>query len=615
MRASAARKGAFLVVAVALLMSALILVPDRDDSPLAGAERFAFDAQMRLLQRIHPRPLADDVVLVGADDETYRTYEEPFALWHVHFAEVMHALARAKPRAVGMDFFLPPLSYERNLPGGDAALISGLADLQAATKLVQAQALDRRGRLVPLQQGYRAVVPTAHLGIDRIARDADGVPRKLAPAADANGGVPPTLVSRLMEQLGRPAGAGTIDYSLGGPLSYIPLHEIAAWDPQRLRETFGGRIVLVGSLAPSADRVRLPTRLFAVDPGLPANAPNDASYVQSTLLVHAQALRSLLGPGLLQPVSGILLALLLLLATATALLHARVAWLVAAAVVVPVLLLAASLVAIVTQQVLLPVASLCAAFWLALAARGIFDASEAVVERVRLHRSFAGQVSPAVMQEMLAGNMSAGIHGQLAEVCVLFSDIRDFTTLSESMTPDLVTSVLQRYFDGMVKAVHRFDGTVDKFIGDGMMVLFGAPQKLADPCGQAVQCALAMMASLDALNEEFRAEGLPVLTIGIGINHGVVTVGNIGSSERHNYSAIGDAVNVAARVEGLTKSLPRKILITDAVVDRLQGRFHFEAQGTHDVKGHTPVRVYGIRTRPLEASAAVAPPMETARSA
>ena len=101
---------------------------------------------------------------------------------------------------------------------------------------------------------------------------------------------------------------------------------------------------------------------------------------------------------------------------------------------------------------------------------------------------------------------------------------------------------------------------------------------------------------LDALNDEFRREGLPTLTIGIGIHYGVVTVGNIGSSERHNYSAIGDAVNVAARVEGLTKELGRKIVVTEAVVARVEGRFQFDPLGVHKVKGHSPVKVWGIST-------------------
>ena len=119
---------------------------------------------------------------------------------------------------------------------------------------------------------------------------------------------------------------------------------------------------------------------------------------------------------------------------------------------------------------------------------------------------------------------------------------------------------------------------------------------LDDPCGDAVKCALAMMAELDQLNAQFASEGLPTLVIGIGINHGTVTVGNIGSSERHNYSAIGDAVNVAARVEGLTKDLGRKILITESVVDRMGEGFHFDPLGSHKLKGHSPVNVWGIRT-------------------
>ncbi len=281
------------------------------------------------------------------------------------------------------------------------------------------------------------------------------------------------------------------------------------------------------------------------------------------------------------------------------------------AIVVPLVLAAVGLAALVSVQALIPVASIVATFWIALLVRGIFDATEAVVVRIRLQQSLKGQVSPAVMSEILGGGLSPGASGQVAEVCVLFSDVRDFTTLSENMPPQVVTTVLQRYFDRMVHAVHRYDGTVDKFIGDGMMVLFGAPRKSKDPCGEAVQCALAMLMALDSLNEEFKREDLPTLTIGIGINYGTVTVGNIGSSERHNYSAIGDAVNVAARVEGLTKELGRKIIITEAVVSRIEERFHFDPLGSHKVKGHSPVNVWGIRT--VRSAPSLADTMEVVR--
>jgi class 3 adenylate cyclase len=348
---------------------------------------------------------------------------------------------------------------------------------------------------------------------------------------------------------------------------------------------------------------------MASDPGRPLGEIAESKLLeQPGILIHMQALRSHLAGGMLGPLPDAAQWLAVAFAALAVFVSGAPLVILISAVLVTVVVEALGLTSIVFVHTLVPVASIVLTFWIALAVRGVFDSIEAVVERLRLQASFAGQVSPAVMKEMLGGNLSPGVSGQLAEVCVLFSDVRDFTTLSEEMPPKVVTTVLQRYFDRMVHAVHRFDGTVDKFIGDGMMVLFGAPRKSVDPCGDAVQCALAMMNELDELNVEFGREGLPQLTIGIGINYGTVTVGNIGSSERHNYSAIGDAVNVAARVEGLTKELGRKIIITEAVVTKTGGRFNFDPLGTHNVKGHSPVNVWGIRT------ARVAPAAEEAEA-
>ena len=597
-RASPPRKATFLFAVAALIVALLGLLPSLEDSPLADAERFAFDQQMRLLRKV-PRPLADDVVLIGTNEETYRVFDEPIALWHRRFAAVMHALAKAKPRAVGVDFVLPERSFEAISPGIDLAMMRGLLDLKRSTHLVYVQTIDSQGNFVEVQPNYRAIITPENLGVDQHFRDPDGASRRFGPLYDEHTGrEAPTLVSQVLKGLGRTAGEGFIDYSLGAPLDYVPIHEIAGWDDAKLRQVFGGRVVMVGSLVQFVDRWRLPTKLLRVDPGRPRKlaAGDPQEFIQPGILIHVQALRSHLGPGLLHPVSWQVHIALVGLALLGVLTKARPFTVVAIAVAVPGVLLLSSLAAIVGAQVLLPLATLVLAFWIALAVRGIFDAAEATVERLRLHASFAGQVSPAVMREMLGGNLSPGVSGQLAEVCVLFSDVRDFTTLSENMPPVVVTGVLQRYFDRMVKAVHKYDGTVDKFIGDGMMVLFGAPRKSEDPCGDAVGCALAMMEGLDALNDEFRREGLPTLTIGIGINFGVVTVGNIGSSERHNYSAIGDAVNVAARLEGLTKDLGRKILITEAVVSRIEERFQFDPLGSHKLKGHSPVSIWGIRT-------------------
>ncbi|HEX4331142.1 MAG TPA: adenylate/guanylate cyclase domain-containing protein [Usitatibacter sp.] len=613
LRLSPRWKAFVLLPLVALVVAIAALVPSPEDSALAGLERAAFDAQMRILRAAHPRPMANDVVLVGIDELSERAFPEPMALWHVHFAEVLHALARAKPAAVGVDIALPERSYEFITRGLDIEMMRGLLDLKRAAVLVYVQNVDSQRAVVPVQANYRGVLGAENFGLDRHVRDADSVSRRFQKLTYDDGSAAPTLVTRILAGMGRPAGEGFIDYSLGAPVEYVAFHRLRGLRDDELRERFAGKVVLVGSLVGSLDRWRLPVKLLAHDPGRAAGG-GALEYEQPGVLIHLQALRSLLGPGLLKPLPEWLVVVLCgaaaLLGYASA--NVRPAFVLLGAALLPAALFTASLFLIPGAQLLLPVASIVFSFWTALVVRGVFDAVEAVVERVRLQQSFAGQVSPAVMKEMLGGGLTPGVSGQLADVCVLFSDVRDFTTLSENMPPHVVTTVLQRYFDRMVHAVHRYDGTVDKFIGDGMMVLFGAPRRSKDPCGDAVQCALGMMMALDSLNREFEREGLPTLTIGIGINYGTVTVGNIGSSERHNYSAIGDAVNVAARVEGLTKELGRKIIITEPVVSRIEERFHFDPLGTHKLKGHSPVKVWGIRTS--RAAPSLADTMEVVRT-
>ncbi|WP_246212136.1 adenylate/guanylate cyclase domain-containing protein [Usitatibacter palustris] len=591
-------------------------MPRPAESLFADGERLAFDAQMRLLREYFPRPIADDVVLIGTDDETEQVFTEPIALWHRHFARVFHGLAKARPAAVGVDVVLPERSFDAIMPGIDRALMRGLFDIKRSTVLVYVQGVNSTGELVPVQENFRGIVGPENLGIDRQFNDPDSVSRRFSERElAASSGAVPTLAGQILRGLGRPVEEGYIDFSVGHPLvRYIPIQQVAEWsdagDEAKLKAAFGGRIVLIGSLIGTTDRWIFPVKLIE----LPDEAKRSAQITEAArrlqlsqpgVVIHLQVLRSHLANGLLKPVPEWIRWILCAVAALAVLIHWRPRTVALAFVGIPLALLAASMATVRSAQVLLPIASVVLCFWTALVARGIFDAAEAVVERLRLQRSFAGQVSPAVMKEMLHGDLAPGLSGQLADICVLFSDVRDFTTLSEKMPPQIVTTVLQRYFDRMVHAVHRYDGTVDKFIGDGMMVLFGAPRKSPDPCGDAVQCALAMMAELDALNVEFERDGLPTLSIGIGVNYGSVTVGNIGSSERHNYSAIGDAVNVAARIEGLTKELGRKILITESVVSRIEPeRFHFDPLGTHGVKGHSPVKVWGIRTMRVAPAAA-----------
>lgn len=217
-------------------------------------------------------------------------------------------------------------------------------------------------------------------------------------------------------------------------------------------------------------------------------------------------------------------------------------------------------------------------------------------EKRRVKRLFSRYVSRDVYAQLMARPEGAVLGGQRRDMTVLFSDMRGFTTLAERDDPEALVRQLNEYFTRMVEVVFAHRGTIDKFVGDMVMALYGAPLDDPDHADHAVQTALAMIDALGDLNRQWAAEGRPTLDIGIGVSSGEMIAGNIGSSSIMSYTVIGDAVNLGARLESQTREAGARILISAATRARLKGRYDVRTIGAVTLKGKTqPVEVFEIR--------------------
>jgi class 3 adenylate cyclase len=225
------------------------------------------------------------------------------------------------------------------------------------------------------------------------------------------------------------------------------------------------------------------------------------------------------------------------------------------------------------------------------------DALNAMVkglrERDHVKEVFGRYVATYVSEQALKGELNLG--GERRRVTILFSDIRNFTAMSERLTPEETVSFLNDYFSGMVDAVFDHGGMLDKFLGDGLMAVFGSADDRGNHAEQAVRTALRMKSLLATINGERAMRALPPIAIGIGIHTDEVVVGNIGSRKRLEYTVIGDGVNTASRLESMNKELGTTILISDNTYHEVQELFVCQPMQQVHLKGKTkPLTVYEV---------------------
>lgn len=204
-------------------------------------------------------------------------------------------------------------------------------------------------------------------------------------------------------------------------------------------------------------------------------------------------------------------------------------------------------------------------------------------------------MTPSVAEQVMALGEDSLMVGMRRDVTVLFSDIRGYTTLTESLEASQVVSMLNEYFETMVEAVFNHQGTLDKFIGDALMAVFGAPLPLENHGWSAVESALDMRERLVHFNRSRQASGQPKINIGIGLSSGEVVSGNIGSRKKMEYTVIGDGVNLSSRLEGVTKEYGCDIVMSEHTYERCRDLVWVRELDLTRVKGKTrPVKIYEL---------------------
>jgi adenylate cyclase len=225
------------------------------------------------------------------------------------------------------------------------------------------------------------------------------------------------------------------------------------------------------------------------------------------------------------------------------------------------------------------------------------------VENARAHERLAreevaranyGRFLPEyVVKQILENPDSFKLGGVLQTITVLFADIRGFTRISEHAPPEKIVHLLNKYFSAMTDIIFAHGGTLDKYLGDGLMALFGAPTATPKDAGNALSAAVAMQRRMMGINEELRAEGFAEIGVGMGLHTGEVTVGYIGSERRSEYTAIGDTVNTAARLE--SNALGGQILISDATAKAAHSRYQLKPREPISVKNREqPVPLFEV---------------------
>jgi len=577
-------------------------------TPLDG---LLFDLAVAARARILATPVPPEsatVAVVGVDARSLASAElspYPRALFGPVWGKLTDALGGAGAKAVAFDFLL---SYSANAlqPGYDRGMLAALSRWR------ETLVLGRSAGTLPAQPYLAALrLDPASVGLLEIEVDPDGVIRRLAAAMTAAGGERlPTLAAAALARAGGPAMPDEVLLAPAGHPETLPTYALidvlrcAESEPDALRRAFGGRIVFIGTTLPEEDRKSASTRFLR--PPVAKQAPKDGCAL-APLGASAPQSRSVPGVHLhAAAAQGVLLGRTprsVAAASPPLAAAAAAAGAVAGLTVAPLAALGAVLAlaaALWTGQVLLLNAGLhvpTGAALLALAGAAVLAyVVRYLVEdrrRRRIQRAFGRYLAPAVVDRLVDDEAALRLGGEEREVTVMFADLSGFTALSTKIPASELVSLTNEYLAIVAAEVDRTGGYVDKFIGDAVMALWGAPVPEADHAMRAASAALAAEAEIRRRREAAEAEGRRSFGVKIGLYSGPAVVGNVGSERRYNYTAVGETVNVASRLESIPGLYGCAIVLGGTTAELVRGRMPLRELDWIAVKGRAePLAIF-----------------------
>lgn len=571
----------------------------------------------------HPEDQPDhDIVIVDIDERSLGLLAESVGRWPwpraIH-GELLEGIEKQNPRAVVFDvlfsdpdltrpesdaYFAEAIAASPNsffpmlrLNTADHSQGIPLAEYAAHLGVLPTERADPQAR-VAMVLPLPTMLETGRLGTHNAIADVDGVVRRYPMYFDEGGWQVPSLPLTVAKHLGFENISQQSEIILhwhGTALSYPRVsyadiyEDLQRATPLRDVNEFTDKIVIIGATANGLHDIR-PTPVAAFHPGVEILATAIDNLKNQNPLVKAS-------PSIQAVIGAILISLLGLAFIRSR----RIFWLGFAMVLSTIALLLVQFWAL-RWQLILPLLSVLIFAWLYYIAAALMEYLRERKTRERAVETFGRFLDPRVVQALIErGETTQSLSGKSQQITVLFSDIRGFTTLSETSTPEQIVELLNSYFTLQAAAIFKHQGTLDKYIGDAIMAFWGAPAEQPNHALLAVTAALEMSERL----EQFRAEAGELgrdLDIGIGVHSGSAVVGFIGSENRQDYTAIGDTVNLSSRIEGLTKGVARTLVSEETRMLCEQGGeacpFEFEDKGSFTVKGRAQaVRLYEPRKK------------------